>query len=167
MTFRGNNGRLVFLFVTLSSIISSALAFAPPSTASVASPSTRIQPILALSSQRGNNYYNDDAFGFIFLGGSAISQDAVFATVFLILSAVAALLTNLQVLPSTKRVPAAVAGCTLLATPIAAAVDPSTLFGVGAVPVPVENARIIQFVFCSVSIAYGLFSPDEHNTTES
>jgi hypothetical protein len=114
---------------------------------------------IALSSQRGN--YNDDAFGFIFLGGSAISQDAVFATVFLILSAVAALLTNLQVLPSTRRVPAAVAGCTLLAAPIASTLLPQTLFGISSVPL--DNARIIQAVFCSVSMAYGLFLQEEHN----
>jgi hypothetical protein len=146
----------LLLFLALSSIVSSALAFAPSSTASIASFSTTAQSF-ALSSQRGS--YNDDAFGFIFLGSSAISQDAVFAAVFLSLSAVAALLTNLHVLPSTKRVPAAVAGCTLLAAPIASAVVPPTLFGFSAVPV--ENARIVQLVFCSVSIVYGLFSTEE------
>lgn len=158
MTSRSHHGLLLIQFLSLSCIASMTVAFAPPSTSSMASLSTSMQSF-ALSSQRGN--YNDNAFGFVFLGGSAISQDAVFAAVFLILSAVAALLTNLQLLPSTRRVPAAVAGCTLLVAPIASALLPLTLFGISAVPV--DNARIIQVFFCSVSMAYGFFSQEDHN----
>jgi hypothetical protein len=40
--------------------------------------------------------YNDDAFGFVFLGSLALTQDVVFATVFVLFSAIAAIVTRQQ-----------------------------------------------------------------------
>ena len=103
--------------------------------------------------------YNDDAFGFIFLGGSAAAQDPVFGAVFLTLSAAAAIGTKLQRLPPTNQVPAAVAGCTLLVVPLLSAVLPETLLSAvlpETIPVVVApNARYIELAFCSVSMLYG------------
>lgn len=60
--------------------------------------------------------YNDDAFGLVFLCGATVAQDAVFSSLFLVLSGVAAIATKQGKLPSNNQVPAAVAGVTLLLT---------------------------------------------------
>jgi hypothetical protein len=60
--------------------------------------------------------YNDDAFGLVFLCGATVAEDAVFSSLFLVLSAVAAIATKQGKLPSNNQVPAAVAGVTLLLT---------------------------------------------------
>jgi hypothetical protein len=70
-------------------------------------------------------YYNDDCFGLIFLSGALVEHDLVFSATFLVLSALAAVATNLGgssasalsllLLPgNSRRVPAIVAASTLL-----------------------------------------------------
>ena len=69
---------------------------------------------LSGSSNDYNNDYNDDAFGFVFLGGYVLTRDVFFSGTFLVLSAVAAIGTRAGRLPSTRAVPASVAGATLV-----------------------------------------------------
>jgi hypothetical protein len=69
--------------------------------------------------ERSRGGYNDDCFGLIFLSGLAVTSDPIFAGTFLTLSLLAALATSLGKLPaSSRKIPAAVAGFTLLATPV-------------------------------------------------
>lgn len=135
------------------------LGFVPTAT-SIANIPSRTDVVMFTTPEKN---YNDDAFGFIFLGGSAAAKDPVFGAVFLTLSIFAVLATKLEQLPSNKQVPAAVAGFTLLGTPIVSTFLPETLFGVDLVPA--DNARLIELAFCSVSMLYGflLSSDNEDN----
>lgn len=116
---------------------------------------------------RKNHNYNDDAFGLVFLGSLALTQDQFFAVVFLTLSAIAALLTRRGLLNGSKAVPATVAWCTLLLT---------TMFRLTAhipdLPASLPSKELlllhdhdlIQAGLCMVSMAYGfLMSPKDEN----
>ena len=120
------------------------------------------------NSVKNNNDYNDDAFGFVFLGGYILSRDAIFAGTFLILSALAAIATRNGKLPTTKAVPAAVAGCTFLFNliipneklyellPFIERAEPS---------LPLDSSWI-ELGFCTVSMVYGFIlssSSEEEN----
>ena len=98
--------------------------------------------------------YNDDAFGGIFLGGAVAAQDAVFSAVFLTLSAIAALATQQGKLPANNQVPAAVAGVTLLLTPIVTTV----LGGMNNINLPEAgnpSASTFEVALCVASMIYG------------
>jgi hypothetical protein len=64
-----------------------------------------------------SRYYNDDAFGFVFLTGGVLSQDVDFVITFGSLSAIAALCTYLKVIDQDTRTSALVAILTIIATP--------------------------------------------------
>jgi hypothetical protein len=108
-------------------------------------------------SKQPSTFYNDDAFGLVFLGGGALAQDPIFTGVFLAMSAVAATASAQGKLASSdNKIPAAVAGITLVLTPAVAAL-------VASLPEsPVDptagnpSARFIELALCSVSIVYGL-----------
>lgn len=87
--------------------------------------------------------YNDDAFGLVFLGGGLATQDAAFMGTFLVLSAVAAVGARLG--KASGPLPAAVAGMTLLVTPMIRYVLQEE---------PVEYVWV-QVVLCSISMVYG------------
>ena len=137
-----------------STLITATTAFAP-------SHRTRIHTQTDHHVLHSKQSYNDDAFGFIFLAGSATAQDPIFGSTFLILSTIAAVLTNLEKLPAGKAVPAGVAGATLLITPVVSSVMPEELFGTSLGGG--ENARLIELGFCSVSMVYGLVLGREEN----
>lgn len=142
-------------------ILAVAVGFAPPpSTINIAA--TRQRTASLLFANKESNY-NDDAFGFIFLGGSAAAQDPIFGATFLALSVAAVIATKLQVLPDNKQVPAAVAGFTLLLVPVISAILPDAMFGMNMTPG--DNARLIELAFCSVSMLYGFVVSSEQNTT--
>ena len=115
--------------------------------------------------------YNDDAFGFVFLGCFLVSEDPFFAGIFLIFSTLATIGTQNGILPAKNAVPAAVAGCTLLVSllipneqlyELLPFVDRT--FGSSS-PSPAQQMGIdpslIEVGFCSVSMIYGFFfSPD-------
>lgn len=114
---------------------------------------------------RGGDY-NDDAFGFVFLGGAIIARDPIFAGCFVVLSAIGAIATrNGTLSPSNKKVPAVVAASTLIVAillqklGIAAAVAPTAI----ATEIP-PDARIVEIGLCSVSIAYALFSGSDFDS---
>jgi hypothetical protein len=95
--------------------------------------------------------YNDDAFGGVFLCGALAAQDAVFSAVFLTLSAIAALATQQEKLPANNQVPAAVAGVTLLLTPILTTV----LGGLNLPEAGNPSASTLEVGLCVASMAYG------------
>jgi hypothetical protein len=77
--------RSIWLLSILAVYIAPAvLGFAPPATTEHLSNKRKHDVAVRLS--RDNNNYNDDTFGFIFLGGSAAAQDPIFGAVFLTLS---------------------------------------------------------------------------------
>jgi hypothetical protein len=159
------NSSVCALLLTLLAdiIISPAVGFAPPpSTITNAAPRRRKASIQYNTKKESN--YNDDAFGFIFLGGSAAAQDPVFGATFLALSVAAVIATKLEVFPdNNKQVPAAVAGFTLMLVPVISGILPEQVFGMNIIPG--ESARLIELAFCSVSMLYGfVFSSQQKNT---
>ena len=152
--------RLCLLTTLCICIASGALGFAPP-ISKVPRAVAAQQSITALPTSKDSNY-NDDAFGFIFLGGSAAAQDPLFGATFFTLSVTALIATKLDALPANKQVPAAVAGFTLLTVPVLSNILPETMFDVSMVPG--DNARLIELAFCTVSLLYGfVFSASKQN----
>jgi hypothetical protein len=99
--------------------------------------------------------YNDDCFGLIFLSGLAVTNDAIFAGTFLTLSLSAALATSLGKLPaSSRKIPAAVAGFTLLATPVMKTVLPR-IISIGVEDSLSCSRSWIEVAVCFVSLFYG------------
>jgi hypothetical protein len=126
--------------------------------------SSKNPPPLLLFAKTPPYSYNDDAFGLVFLCGATVAKDVVFATVFLVLSALAAAATQQRKLPPTKQVPAAVAALTLIVAPIIT----TTLVGVGSPYTsslehyfgsleisPNANAWSIEEALCCISMFYG------------
>lgn len=152
---------LFYLLICRTFVASVAFGLVPAtSTTSVATYQTKT----ALFNKKGSDY-NDDAFGFIFLGGSAAAEDPVFGTVFFTLSVIALISTKLGALPANKQVPAVVAGSTMLTVPVIATILPETIFGMNVLPD--DNARFIELVFCTVSMLYGfVFSASESEQNE-
>mmetsp|Transcript_25187 Transcript_25187/g.59400 ORF Transcript_25187/g.59400 Transcript_25187/m.59400 type:complete len:194 (+) Transcript_25187:91-672(+) len=116
------------------------------------------------NSQKANTDYNDDAFGFIFLGGFVVTQDPLFAGTFLLFSAIAAIATRNGKLPATNAVPAAVAGFTLI---VSLLLPKDQLYQLLTIQRPEPSLPVdaswIQVGFCTVSMLYGflLSSSDE------
>jgi hypothetical protein len=107
--------------------------------------------------------YNDDCFGLIFLSGLAVTNDPIFAGTFLALSSLAAVATSLGELPaSSRKIPAAVAGFTLLATPVMKTVLPR-IISINSVEDSLSGSRSwIEVAVCFVSLFYGfIFSREE------
>jgi hypothetical protein len=111
--------------------------------------------------------YNDDAFGFVFLGCFLVTEDPFFAGIFLVFSTLATIGTQNGILPAKNSVPAAVAGFTLLVSllipneqlyELLPFVD--GIFGSSS-PSPSQQMGIdpslIKVGFCSVSMIYGFF----------
>ena len=79
----------------------------------------------------------------------------MFGSTFLALSVAAVIATKLEVLPdSNKQVPAAVASFTLMLVPVISAILSEAAFGIN-IMTPDDNARLIEFAFCSLSMLYG------------
>jgi len=102
-------------------------------------------------------YYNDDAFGLVFLGGSLASQDAAFAGTFLTLSALAAATTTAGIWnkENDPRVPGGVAILALLLSRVVAIVlslpEPESSFS----DLP---PFAIQTVVCTLSLVWSFFN---------
>ena len=117
------------------------------------------------SSKQDDSYYSDDCFGLIFLCGAVVVQDPVFAGIFLILSSVGAILTQLGRLQANKQIPGAVAGFTLLLTPVAT----TLLQKMGILPNPIAtNAPIwLEAAVCTFSLFYSFVWQKEMSDEES
>ena len=117
---------------------------------------------------KSNNYYNDDAFGFIFLGGYVVTHDSIFIATFLLISTIAAIATRNGSLPATKAVPAVVAGCTLIVNLI---IPKEKLYDIAPFiqntkPALPYDISWLEAGFCTVSMLYGFIlssSNDEEN----
>lgn len=122
------------------------------------------------NSQKVNTDYNDDAFGFVFLGGFVVTQDPLFAGTFLLLSAIAAIATRNGKFPATNAVPAAVAGLTLI---VSLLLPKDQLYQLLTIQRPEPSLPVdacwIQVGFCTVSMLYGflLSSSSERDTTST
>ncbi|VEU36010.1 unnamed protein product [Pseudo-nitzschia multistriata] len=119
--------------------------------------------------KEGNGSYNDDAFGFIFLGGFAVTQDPFFAGTFVLFSAIAAVATRNGTLPSSRAVPAAVAGFTLIASLLLPTDQLYSLFALERPELSLPaDVSVIKAGFCTVSMLYGfLLSSTEQNENTS
>ncbi len=95
--------------------------------------------------------YNDDAFGLVFLCGSFVAQDIVFSTTFLIGSAMAALLVKQGKLSFSNRIPAIIAGLSLLVASLPTVALQST----SLIASKTDSAWQVELVACSISIIYG------------
>jgi len=121
---------------------------------------------ISIQKKKSKNY-NDDAFGFVFLGCFLVTEDPFFAGIFLVFSTLATIGTQNGILPAKNSVPAAVAGFTLLVSllipneqlyELLPFVDRT--FGSSS-PSPAQQMGIdpslIEVGFCSVSMIYGFF----------
>jgi hypothetical protein len=117
------------------------------------------------SSSKNSNWqkssYNDDAFGLVFLGGGLVAQDVLFSGLFLVLSTMAAIATNLKsgFFPGNNpRLAGSVAGVTLVVRLILlvwhVTLPPlSPVLGAGS---DITASTIwSEVALCSVSMLYG------------
>lgn len=168
---------LILLFCLLLLLVEEASSFVPFSnnqlsrknngcySKTVASTTTQIYNDNKNNNGQPKTYYNDDAFGLVFLGGAIGAQDPIFAGTFLALSSIAALGCAKGKFPSndsSSRIPAIVAGISLVLTPIISKV-------IDSLPPPEQqqllfletttpgnpSARLVELGLCSVSILYG------------
>jgi len=124
--------------------------------------------------ETSSSSYNDVAFGFILLVGYVVTDDIIFAGLFLGVSFVAVLGTQLDLIPGKTNAgqtttPAYVAILTLLFNSVLPKqrlyelLQPSFLAPTGtSLPtfspvLPEVDNNIIQALFCSISIIYGFF----------
>jgi hypothetical protein len=96
--------------------------------------------------------YNDDAFGLVFLAGGLISQDIIFASTFLTISAITAISTSGGILNADARIPGTVALTTLVLSPIVESLRSTGSFENITPPVPIE------IVLCTVSFLVSIFN---------
>ena len=97
-----------------------------------------------------SRFYNDDAFGLVFLSSAIAIKDEVFASIFLAFSASAALMVFSEKVSFTHRLPAAVAAVTLALSTLAGN------FGIHSRD-PLPNAIELESAVCFVSVAWGLW----------
>ena len=101
-------------------------------------------------------YYNDDAFGLVFLTASLVVRDFSFAAAFLLLSAIAATLSNANVadIKSTPILPGIIAFAALAASKIEPfASTARSLGGDFAVPLDEQGSQI-ELIVCSISLVW-------------
>jgi|Transcript_16312 hypothetical protein len=103
---------------------------------------------LQSSPNNGDQGYNDDAFGLIFLSGGILAKDVDFSGTFLVLSALAATCTTVGTIKFDERIPAAVAFMTLLISPIESSLRLSGSLGSIAPP------SLVEIGLCTVSAAW-------------
>ena len=101
-------------------------------------------------------YYNDDAFGLVFLTASLVVRDFSFAAAFLLLSAIAATLSNANVadIKSTPILPGIIAFAALAASKIEPfAFAAQSLGGDFVVPLDEQGSQI-ELIVCSISLVW-------------
>ena len=106
--------------------------------------------------------YNDDAFGLVFLSASFVARDVVFSTIFVLISAAAAIAVRQKTISFSNQLPAVVAGISLglsmllnvlLSSPANLASTEGLLFDWLADKS--ASAMQVELVTCSISIIYG------------
>jgi hypothetical protein len=136
------------------------------SSSSSSSPSALFQIPKGSDANNGNNSgaYSDDCFGLLSLLGGVATQDGIFVAIFVVLSTIAATLTNLGSIPASRRVPGIVAAFTLVCT-LALTSDggndflSSSLTDIFGYTQPTANpdAPLIEMALCAFSLIYSLF----------
>jgi len=114
---------------------------------------------------RGNFFYNDEVishlYGYMYLVGFFIAQDALFLGSFFLYSSLAALATNVNLLPANPRVPAVAAVLTLVTTlscRFLLGFEPSLESLLGSeYQGPTEYALAVECIICSLNIGWGFF----------
>ena len=99
------------------------------------------------------SYYNDDAFGLVFLTASLVVRDVSFAAAFLLLSAIAATLSNAKVtdIISSPNIPGIIAFAALdLSKTEPFALAARSLGGDFFVPLDEQGSQI-ELIVCSIS----------------
>jgi hypothetical protein len=112
--------------------------------------------------------YNDDCFGLIFLSGLILTEDPIFTGTFLALSSSAAITTSMGKLPgSSRKVPAAVGGFTLLATPVLTTLLPGiSQISIGSVGDSFSvDPSLVEVAVCGFSLLYGFVFSNEEQTS--
>jgi hypothetical protein len=114
----------------------------------------------------GGGAYSDDCFGLVSLFGGFATMDVVFVPIFVTVSAMAATLTRMALLPANKRVPGVVAALTFVLTLVVSNIVDSNVLSAALTEVlgyaPSMSADInpdatlIELALCSFSIAYSL-----------
>lgn len=107
----------------------------------------------------GSTYYNDDAFGLVFLSASLVSRDFSFAGSFMLLSAIGATISNANV-ANIKKFQPVLPGIVAFA---ALATSKFELFAVAAqrlggdfvVPLD-ERGSQLELLVCSISLVWGI-----------
>ena len=103
-----------------------------------------VSPLQSFPSN-GDQGYNDDAFGLIFLSGGILARDVDFSGTFLVLSAVAATCITIGTIKFDERIPAAVAFMTLLISPIESSLRLSGSMG------SISPPSLVEIGLCTVS----------------
>lgn len=107
----------------------------------------------------GAAYYNDDAFGLVFLSASLVIRDFSFAGSFMLLSAIAATATNANV-ASTKKFRPILPGIVAFAALATSKIEPfaaaaQRLGGDFVAPLD-ERGSQLELIVCSISLVWGI-----------
>lgn len=109
---------------------------------------------------RDATYYNDDAFGLVFLSASLVSRDFSFAGSFMLLSSIAAATVNNTSVANIKKFQPVLPGIVAFAALVASKIEPfaaaAQLLG-GDFVVPLdERGSQLQLIVCSISLVWGI-----------
>lgn len=104
-------------------------------------------------------YYNDDAFGLVFLSASLVIKDFSFAGAFLLLSAIAASASNANIANTVKFLPV-IPGIVAFAALAISKVEPfaetaQSLGGDFVVPIDEQGSQL-ELILCSISLIWGM-----------
>lgn len=143
--------QLLLLVALFSSVTSFSSTFSPSHRGVAPQQFNLIRSDFSLQnspSNDGDQGYNDDAFGLIFLSGGILAKDVDFSGTFLALSAIAATCTTVGTIKFDERIPAAVALMTLLISPFESSLR---LFGsLGSIAPP----SLVELALCTVSATW-------------
>ena len=109
---------------------------------------------------RDATYYNDDAFGLVFLSASLVSRDFSFAGSFMLLSSIAAATVNNTSVANIKKFQPVLPGIVAFAALVTSKIEPfaaaAQLLG-GDFVVPLdERGSQLQLIVCSISLVWGI-----------
>jgi len=145
--------QLLLGVILFSSVASFSPSFPPSHRGVAVAVPQQFKPIrsdfsLQNSPSNGDQGYNDDAFGLIFLSGGILAKDVDFSGTFLVLSAIAATCTTIGTIKFDERIPGAIAFMTLLISPIESSLRLSGSLGSIAPP------SLVELGLCTVSATW-------------
>ena len=117
--------------------------------------------------EEDNVFYNDDAFGLIFLSASLATRDFGFAAAFLLLSAAAAAAVSVNAFTFHPVVPGVVAFAALALSKLEIVSSAAQTFGGDFVMPLDENGRNVELGVCSISLIWGILQHICSSSNES